>query len=384
LLRDVSARSALATVEVDLAAIRRNVARIRALVAPARFASVVKANAYGHGLTRVARALADHVDLLCVYRAEEALAIRESGVTTRLLVLGPVPPDDLAHLHAAGAAIALWDAGSYRDDVARVARASGKPFAVHAKIETGVTRLGMPPPEAARTIAGFLDDATLKLEGTFTHLAAVEELESAFTLRQFDRFTDALEPIDAALRANGVVRHVAASAAAILFPRLRLDLVRVGISTYGLWPSRETRAALAHPLLLEPALTWRSKLVVVRDVPAGTSVGYGCTHHTERPSRIGVLPVGYAEGVPRAVSNRGAVLVEGRRAHIVGRVCMNMTLVDVTDVPGARAGQQVTLIGTDGAHTLGADDWAAWADTINYEIVARLPAEIPRAFRDES
>jgi alanine racemase len=381
---DLRASGVLATVEVDLAKLRRNVARLRALVGGVRFASVVKANAYGHGLAPVARALAGVVDLLCVYRVEEGLDIREAGIQAPVLVLGPVPPAALADAHAAGLAITLWDTGSYRADVARAARAASAPMRVHAKIDSGTTRLGLAARDAAVAIGGYLDDPALALDGVFTHLAAAEELESGFTLAQLERFEGALRPLDAALRARGVLRHAAASAAAMLFPHLRLDLVRVGIATYGLWPSPETRAALAHPLLLEPALSWRTHLAVVREVPAGTSVGYGCTYHTERPSRIGVLPIGYAEGIPRAVSNRGAVLVAGVRVPIVGRVCMNMTFVDVTDVPAAMPGATVTLIGDDGAATLSADDWASWAQTIGYEIVARLPAEIPRIHTEDS
>ena len=381
---DLRASGVLATVEVDLAKLRRNVARLRALVGGVRFASVVKANAYGHGLAPVARALAGVVDLLCVYRVEEGLDIREAGIQAPVLVLGPVPPAALADAHAAGLAITLWDTGSYRADVARAARAASAPMRVHAKIDSGTTRLGLAARDAAVAIGGYLDDPALALDGVFTHLAAAEELESGFTLAQLERFEGALRPLEAALRARGVLRHAAASAAAMLFPHLRLDLVRVGIATYGLWPSPETRAALAHPLLLEPALSWRTHLAVVREVPAGTSVGYGCTYHTERPSRIGVLPIGYAEGIPRAVSNRGAVLVAGVRVPIVGRVCMNMTFVDVTDVPAAMPGATVTLIGDDGAATLSADDWASWAQTIGYEIVARLPAEIPRIHTEDS
>jgi alanine racemase len=381
---DLRASGVLATVEVDLAKLHRNVARLRALVGGVRFASVVKANAYGHGLAPVARALAGVVDLLCVYRVEEGLDIREAGIQAPVLVLGPVPPAALADAHAAGLAITLWDTGSYRADVARAARAASAPMRVHAKIDSGTTRLGLAARDAAVAIGGYLDDPALALDGVFTHLAAAEELESGFTLAQLERFEGALRPLDAALRARGVLRHAAASAAAMLFPHLRLDLVRVGIATYGLWPSPETRAALAHPLLLEPALSWRTHLAVVREVPAGTSVGYGCTYHTERPSRIGVLPIGYAEGIPRAVSNRGAVLVAGVRVPIVGRVCMNMTFVDVTDVPAAMPGATVTLIGDDGAATLSADDWASWAQTIGYEIVARLPAEIPRIHTEDS
>ncbi len=374
------ARGILAAVDVDLDAIRRNVARLSELARPARFMADNKANAYGHGLTRVAHALADRADALGVYRADEALAVREAGVTLPLLVLGPVEAADLDALHAADVAIPLWDVRGFRSDVARVARAHGRPFAVHVKLDTGVARLGLPHAHAAGAIAEILDDAALRLDGVFTHLAAVEELESAFTLTQLERFDTAIGPVAAALRARGTLLHAAASAAIMLFPRARLDLVRAGIATYGLWPSAATQTALAQPLTLEPALGWRTALVVVRDVPAGTPVGYGCTYETARPSRIGVLPIGYAEGIPRAASNRGAVLVGGRRAPIVGRVCMNMTMIDVTDVPTAHPGQTVTLIGRDGEERLVAEDWADWTDTIAYEIVARLPAEIPRNY----
>jgi alanine racemase len=369
-----------ATVDIDRGALRRNVARLRDLARPAQFMAVIKANAYGHGLVPVAEALAGDADVLGVYRADEALAVREAGVTTPLLVLGPVDSADLAALHAAGVAIPLWDVRGFRSDVARVARTQGRPFAVHVKVETGVARLGLPHAHAAAAIAEILDDAALQLDGVFTHLAAVEELESAFTLTQLERFDTAIGPVAAALRGGGTRLHAAASAAIMLFPRARLDLVRAGIATYGLWPSAATQTALAQPFELEPALGWRTALVVVRDLPAGTPVGYGCTYETTRQSRIGVLPIGYAEGIPRAVSNRGAVLVGGRRAPIVGRVCMNMTMVDVTDVPNAHPGQTVTLIGRDGDARLGAEDWADWAGTIAYEIVARLPAEIPRNY----
>jgi alanine racemase len=375
--------AALAQVEVDLAALRRNVERLRKVAAPARFAAVVKSNAYGHGLRRVAQALEGDVDLLCVYRVEEGYEVREAGVRTPVLVLGPVPPRELPATHAANLAITLWDSGSYLADAARTAREAGTPLRVHAKIDTGATRLGMSPERAAIAISEMLGHPAFELEGAFTHLAAVEELESSYTLEQLERFDRALQPVAAALKVRGALRHAAASAAAMLFPRARLDLVRVGISTYGLWPSPETRDALQEPIVLEPALSWRSTLVTLRDVPAGTSVGYGCTFRTERPSRIGVLPIGYAEGIPRAVSNRGAVLVAGARAPIVGRVCMNMTMVDVTDIPQARPGSVVTLIGSDGAESLGAEDWGRWAETIDYEIVARLPAELPRIYRDD-
>jgi alanine racemase len=200
-------------------------------------------------------------------------------------------------------------------------------------------------------------------------------------MRQLAAFERALEEAGPLLERHAVrpIRHIAASAAAMLWPHTHMDMVRFGIALYGLWPSRQTRDALgtAAPQL-RPALAYRSKLVATRTIAAGASVGYGGSFHAPREMRIGVVPAGYADGVPRALSNRGAYAVDGALCPIVGRVAMNMTEIDLTGAPNARPGSVVTLIGRDGEVTVGADDWAAWADTINYEIVTRLPSELPR------
>ena len=370
----------IAEIEDDLGAIRTNVERLRALVRPARYAAVVKANAYGHGLAPVARALADLADAFCVYRAAEALALRDAGVRAPILIMGPVEPSELPEVLAAGAALTLWDAGSFRREVAQVARARNTRFPVHTKIDTGVTRLGFEPSAAAGAIAALLADDALDVRGVYTHLAAAEELESSYTLGQLESFQSALGPVEALLREHSVIRHAAASAASMLFPALRLDMVRAGIATYGIWPSAQTRNATGHALQLEPALTWTTQLVVIRDVAAGQSVGYGCAYHTTRPSRIGVIPIGYAEGVPRALSDEGQVAVHGRRAPIVGRICMNMSFLDVTDVPEAHTGSRVTLVGRDGDAWIDANELATLAGTIGYELVARLPESVPRRY----
>lgn len=370
----------IAKLEIDLAAVKANVAALRAMCAPAGFAAVLKGNAYGHGLVEVARAIEDDVDWICVYHAEEALVLREARIAGRILVLGPVEWQRLADLHEAGVSVTLWDTGSYRSFLAGVARSAKRPFGVHVKIESGVARYGFEPAAAPAALGTLLADADLAVEGVFTHLAAAEELESAFTIAQRDRFLGAIESSASLLAQRGTVRHAAASAAAMLYPTLRLDLVRCGIAVYGLWPSPQTRDAVGNPALLAPALRWTSTLVAVRNVPANTPVGYGCAFTTAKPSRIGVVPIGYAEGVPRAASGRGHVLIEGNNVPIVGRICMNATLVDVTGVPSARAGSLVTLIGSDGDATITADDWARWCDTINYEIVTRLPAGVPRSY----
>ncbi len=374
----------IAELTIDAAALRRNVSRLRAFCAPACYAAVVKANAYGHGLVPTARALEHVVDTFCVYRADEALALRAAAIMTPILILGPVAPSELDGVHATGAALTLWSEGTFLRDVTRTAERRGAPFPVHAKIDTGVTRLGLDAEHAAAVLSKYLSARALALRGVYTHLAAAEELESAYTLGQLALFKAALAPVAAQLSERGVRSHAAASAAAMLFPDLRLDMIRAGIATYGIWPSAETRAAVGPSVELEPALTWTTELVVVRDVPAGRSVGYGCTFVTERRSRIGVLPIGYAEGLPRALSNRGSAIVLGRRVPFVGRICMNMSFLDVTDVPAARTGSCVTLVGRDGEARSDANDFAAAAGTIGYELVARLPAEIPRRYVEAS
>ncbi len=363
-----------AQLEIDLGAIAANVDAISQFVRPSKFAAVVKANAYGHGISEVARALEDRVERFCVYEVAEAVALREAGIRAPILIMGPIESSDLDLAHASNAAITLWDTGNYARRVASVARRRSKNFAVHVKIETGVSRIGLSPAAAPAAIDVYARTPELTLEGAYSHLAAAEELDSDFTLVQLARFQEAVKS------APPGVRHIAASAAAMLWPQTRLDMVRVGIALYGLWPSPETQARLGDAIPLRAALRWTTRLVSVRDVPAETSVGYGRTYRTTSNARIGVLPIGYAEGIPRAVSNRGAVLIDGKRCPIVGRVCMNMTMVDVTSVTSATPGMQVTLIGRDGDAFLSAEDWANWAGTIDYEIVARLPQHTPRVF----
>ncbi len=358
----------LAELRIDLDAIRRNVAALAQLIAPARLVPVVKANAYGHGLVAVAQALAPHVGRLAVYDLEEAVALRDAGIGNALHILGPVAARDLDTALAANAELTLWDDDLFLAQVASASRRRRTQVRVHAKIDTGVTRLGMRPADAPRIIDRYAHTPELVLAGVCSHLAAAEELDSTFTQEQLARFETATQTTPA-----GVERHVAASAAAMLWPETRLDAVRAGIAIYGLWPSPETAGVMRErgSFSLEPALAWTTQLVAMHDVPAHTPVGYGCAYHTKRPSRIGVLPIGYAEGLPRAAGDRAFVSVAGKRARIVGRVCMDMAFVDVTDVPDAHPGTPVAL---------DVDDIAAAAGTINYEIVARLPAHIPRVY----
>jgi alanine racemase len=368
---------------ISCGALRHNARLLADLVGPERAAFVVKGNAYGHGLVPVARAVEPFAARLCVYTIEEALELRRSGIRVPILVLGPIPGQALDEALNADLELALWNRGEFVVRLEAAARACGAIAAVHVKVNTDLNRLGIEPHELAGAVQKLLNAPALRVAGIFSHLASAEELDSPYTMRQLGAFESALDQAGPLLEARQVrpVRHIAASAAAMLWPSTRLDMARFGIALYGLWPSRQTREAMgASAPELRPALAYRSKLVATRAIDAGASVGYGGSFRAPSAMRIGVVPAGYADGVARAFSNRGAFAVDGALCPIVGRVAMNMTEIDLTGAPNAGPGSTVTLIGRDGDVTIAADDWANWAETINYEIVTRLPAELPRRY----
>ena len=372
-------------IAISLDAIRHNAELLGRLVAPARPAFVVKGNAYGHGLLPVAKAVEHSAARICVYGAAEGLSLRAGGITAPILVMGPVPGDALDEAVRAGLETALWDPRGFGGRLATAAKKQDRRAGIHLKVNADLNRLGLDPAAVRGAIEELDGHPRLELAGIFSHLAAAEEIDSPYTVHQLEAFGQALAETEPLLAARGLqpLRHIAASAAGMLWPWTRLDMVRFGIALYGLMPSPQTAEALAaRPPGLRPALTYSSELVVIRTVAAGASVGYGGTFHAPREMRIGVLPAGYADGIPRALSNRGAFAVDGALCPIVGRVAMNMTQIDLTGAPRARVGSTVTLIGRDGDATVSADDWAKWAETINYEIVTRLPSEVPRVYVD--
>jgi alanine racemase len=368
---------------ISLRALRHNAEVLRRLVGPQRAAFVVKGNAYGHGLLETARAVEPLAARLCVYSAEEALALRSAGITAPILVMGPTPPEALDEAIAANLELALWKVDVFAQRLAGAAGRRQTRAFVHVKVNTDLNRLGIEPQElggALERLGGFSEIA---LRGIFSHLAAAEEIDSPYTMHQLEAFERALVGVKPLLDRSGLapIRHIAASAAAMLWPQTHLDMTRFGIALYGLMPSPQTSAAMKErPLDLRPALSYLSELIVIRTVAAGASVGYGGSFHAAREMRVGVVPAGYADGVPRALSNRGAFVVDGALCPIIGRVAMNMTQIDLSNAPGAHVGSEVTLIGQDGKNAVSADDWATWCDTINYEIVTRLPEELPREY----
>lgn len=374
------------SLRISLDALRHNAAALRDLIGNSRAAFVVKGNAYGHGLIPVARAIEPYAARLCVYALDEALALRSAGISAPILVLGPIPKQGLDDAVAGSIELSVWQPEEFLQRLSKAARKRDARARIHLKVNTDLNRLGIEPAQLPGAVDVVQRRPEVELAGIFSHLAAAEEIDSPYTTHQLAAFNDALGEARPLLEARRLrpLRHIAASAAAMLWPRTRLDMVRLGIALYGLMPSPQTREALgAQALDLRPALSYESKLVAVRTVGAGASVGYGGAFHAPREMRIGVVPAGYADGVPRALSNRGAFAVDGALCPVVGRVAMNMTQLDLTNAPDAHMGSRVTLIGGDGDAVVSADDWAQWSETINYEIVTRLPSEVPRIYVDD-
>jgi alanine racemase len=370
-------------IEISRSALDANIRLFRSLLSPGtELLAVVKANAYGHGLQPVVdQCQGSGVDWFGVHSGDEARAVRTLGVDRPVLVMGYLTPEEVAGVVDERTHV-LVSSAEVVAALAAQARRLSTALPVHIKVDTGTHRQGVYPEEAGE-LAETARAAGLAVVGVATHFANIEDTtDHEYAMRQIERFRSAVRRVEAAV---GRVRwvHAACSAAALLFREADFSMARVGISLYGHWPSKETCLSwlLAHGrdgVKLQPALSWRARIGQLKVVPAGDPIGYGLTHRTTRLSHIAVLPVGYADGYPRALSNRARVLVHGRRAAVVGRVCMDMVMVDVTDVPGVREGDVATLIGSDGTDVVSAEELAELAGTINYEVLARLSPTLPR------
>lgn len=355
-----------AWITVDLDAIAHNVRVLRALL-PDRtaFMAVVKADAYGHGAVPVARAALDAgAAWLGVATAEEALELRRAGLVAPILILGPVPIPWLGPAAEAGCALAVADAAALDAVVGLPDHARPR---VHLKVDTGMTRLGFAPDDLDRVLSA-VRRMGLALEGLFTHLASADETDTSTTARQLEAFAAALRLTRAGF--PGVIAHAAASAGVIGYPQAAFDMVRVGISLYGVPPAPH----LPGPGL-RPALAWWARVVRTRGVPSGTPVSYGGTYRALRATTIATVSVGYGDGYPRALSNTGTMSIAGRRFPVAGRVCMDYTMLDVGDAP-VQEGDEVALLGPG----LPAQEVAMSAGTIAHELFCRVGRRIPRVY----
>ena len=371
----------LQRVEISRAALVHNIREFRRLVGPRRkFLAVVKANAYGHGLSLVARVAAESgVDWLGVNSVEEGAALRDGGLNLPILVLGYAPLRDLGEAVARDLRLVVYNKETAAR-LAREARKAGKTAAVHVKVETGTHRQGV----AARDVASFVRNlrayGNLVVEGLSSHFANIEDTtRHDYPRRQLDAFRAAVAEVEAE-GGRIPLKHMSCTASTILFPETDLGLARVGIGLYGYWPSTETYVSCLQrrrtPLSLKPVLSWRAAVAQVKRIPRDAFVG--CTYRTTRRTTLAVVPVGYYDGYDRGLSNAAHVLVRGHRAPVRGRVAMDFLMADVTDISGVRLEDEATLIGSDGEERVTAADLAGLAGTISYEILARINPLIPR------
>ncbi|HEY1389717.1 MAG TPA: alanine racemase [Ktedonobacterales bacterium] len=363
--------------EIDLSAIGRNTQLFKQIVGPdVRLLVSLKADAYGHGALRVARTVVRNgAEWLGVATVSEAEPLRRAGIDVPILVFGYIAPWQAREAVRMNLRATLF-APDLAHALSQAATDLNGQIRVHVKVDTGMARLGLRA-EDVEGIVRFCEQVRslpgLIFEGIFTHFATADAADQTYAMRQIDRF----ERVLAALDARGLrppIVHAANSAAALALPQSRYDMVRPGIAIYGLSPSDEPPL----PSGFDPALAFKTQVAQVKDIPAGEGISYGATYMTTAPTRIAVLPVGYADGFRRAPANWGEVLVRGARAPLVGRVCMDQCMIDVTNIPGVRQGDEVVLIGRQGEDELTADEVARNLGTIAYEVTAELLARVPR------
>lgn len=342
--------------------------------------AVVKSNAYGHGLVEVAKTVQTHLDWFGVDNVDEGLALRKAGIKKPILILGFTPSWRMQDALRGNLRMTISTLEQVRA-ASRAAVKSGKKGFLHVKAETGTTRQGADLRDLPEIVQAIKSAKRLVLEGLSTHYANIEDAtDHAYAAEQLETYRNALE----ILEAHGTspdVKHTACTAAAMLYPDTHFNLVRVGIGLYGLWPSRETELeAQADGLDLElrPALTWKTTIAQVKDVKRGTPISYGLTEKMPKTGKVAVLGVGYWDGYDRGLSSVGEVLVHGRKAKVLGRVCMNMCMIDVTGIPDVRAEDEVILLGEDGRLAVTVDDLAQKLGTIHYEIITRINPMLPR------
>ena len=365
--------------EIDLDALRFNLNQLRGLTrGKAEILAVVKANAYGHGGPEVARELqAAGASIFGVATTEEAIELRLRGVSLPILVLAGTYPEEFDRIivNQLTPVIFALDIAKALDATAQKAK---QKVSVHLKVDTGMNRLGFPWREWEPALEVFRALKNLKVEGLMSHFSVAESErpeDRAFTEDQMSRFKKCLD----LARQQGInprFIHLANSAATTLREAAQFNLVRPGLMLYGLHPT----PTLRNQISLKPVLQWKTAILSLRRVPEGDPVSYGRTYRCKKESWIAVLPIGYADGYSRRLSNRGEVLVRGKRAKIAGIVCMDLTMVDVSEIPGVQVGDEVVMLGRQGSEEISAAEMAGWLDTIPYEVLCAIGKRVPRRY----
>ncbi len=366
--------------EIDLGKIRGNLERIRnRLPDGVKTCAVVKADGYGHGATAVSVALEGTADFFAVATVREALDLREAGVKKPVLILGYAWPEDYEELIRNQIRFTVFKEKDAQE-LSGLGERLGIPAWIHIKVDTGMHRIGFPlTGEAVEAVRRIRRLPGLCVEGIFTHFARADEADLSYTYRQLEVFQRFIRQVEEGQEPIAL-HHCANSAASMELPEAAMDMVRVGIAMYGLYPSSE----VSREIPLEPALELKSQVVYVKEVAAGEGISYNHIRYLERPCRVATIPVGYGDGYPRLLSDKGYVLIRGRKAPILGRICMDQMMVDVTDIPGAAEGDPVTLIGKDGENRILVEDLSELCGRFNYELICGLERRVPRVYRDSA
>ena len=376
--------------EVDLRSISYNIRQIKKILAPdVRLMAVVKANAYGHGILEVAgHVLSEGANELGVARISEAIQIREAGIDVPILIFGYTPPEKASSLINYHLTQTLWSYQAARS-LSNVAESGSQKIKAHLKVDTGMGRLGVLPDDGAlpdkkidfrgnaiKEAVAIKNLPGIALEGIYTHFATADAKDKSSANRQFELFCGFLEQ----LKEQGVefkIRHAANSAAIIDMPETHLDMVRAGISIYGYYPSDSVDM---NKLKILPVMTLKSRIIHLKSVSAGFAVSYGSTEKTARPTVIATVSIGYADGYSRQMSSKGKMLVRGRLAPVIGRVCMDLTMLDVGEIPNVAVGDEVVVFGPHDNLPVGADNIANHINTISYDVLAGISGRVYRVY----
>lgn len=362
--------------EIDLDAIAHNYRAIKSRLANGTgILAVVKANAYGYGMVEVSRRLvAERISYLGVASVDEAIVLRKAGIRAPILILSSILPKEVKRALEHDLTLTVCD-GNLPSVIDKAARKVNKQAVVHIKVDTGMGRLGIWHDEAGRLIEEVLAFKNIILEGIFTHFSSADEEEAHYTVQQIKNFKGLIADMEIKGAKIRYV-HAANSAGAISYKDSHFNMVRPGLMLYGLYPNE----AIAKIVELKPALSLKTRIVFLKRTPAGRSISYGRTYTTNKDTIIATLPIGYADGLNRGLSNKGEVIVKGKRAPIVGRICMDHTMIDVGHIDGIKVGDEVVLIGNQGAESITAQDIACLLDTIPYEVVCWISARVPRIY----
>ncbi len=375
-------RTSLTWLEIDSALLKKNVATIKRLAGKRRIAAALKANAYGHGLAEMISLLRHQdIEYLALHSLEEASAARRFGWDKKILIVGYIARNNLEAVLDLNLEPTVYNLETITG-LGRLGEKHKEKVEIHLKVETGTNRQGVDSSQLPKIAAALKKYPCLHLKGISTHFANIEDTtDHSYAASQLDKFNKAARKLKG-LGFRPTLRHTACSAALLLFEKTRFELVRPGIALYGLWPSKETylsyRLQGGRNQILSPVLSWYTRVIQIKDVPADSFIGYGCSYRTTSKTRLAVLPVGYYDGYDRSLSNLAYVLIKGKRAPVRGRICMNLMMVDITDIKGVKLEDTVTLMGRSVTDKITADQLAVWAETVNYEILSRINEKIPR------